>query len=312
MPPTSIRLALVALAAATLHAAPAHACDPTEFLTPIDLVDRAAVVAVIEVTAITRATSAAPQIAATVVEPLKGGPGATLALTAPGGTCEPGFAVGRRGLVYVDAAGHTLGLYTGFLTAALPAWTVAVRAYLGGATAGERGAGLVDLAVGRDWTASLMAALALIDRVDLLVAIEPAARARVAARAARLRKTDHPIHLLATRLQLTPPTSRARRRPGAALAAVALGAFEGEADPAALARAILAPPVLRGLRRRCDLGTGVCFPAAAQVRIAALERCERVHGRTLDHLGAYAGDPDDVDAWRARAEACRTGTPRTP
>lgn len=301
-------LIVVAITAGSLtRPRTAAACSPSEYLTPVDLADRAAVVAVVDVTALTEGDEVT--VTATRVEALKGAPAATVTLRGPGGSCEAGFAVGRRGIVFADGAGQVIGLYSGLLTEPLGPWTAALRAYLDGPTAADRADALADLAAARDWSTSFAAAHALADRVELLGAITAPARARLVQRAAR-RTADHPIRALVLRLHEPPPTGRARRRTAPVpLAGVAAGLFETSSDPAVLADAIATPRAGAGMARRCDLGR--CFTAAEQTRIAAFERCERVHGRTLDRFSLYLHD-GDPDAWRTRADACRTGTPIAP
>lgn len=205
--------AVVALVAAPR---PARACDPAEYWTALDLADQATIVAVVDVTAV-GPDDDAPWVTATTIEALKGAPPAALRLTTAGGTCAPGVAVGRRGIIFADAGGAVIGLYDGFLTEQLPRWTATLRAYLGGATAAERAAPLAAMAAGRDWTSSYQAAYALAHRDELVRALDDAARARLIARARAIR-SEHPLHALVRRFSPPPrapgtPPARKRRAP---------------------------------------------------------------------------------------------------
>jgi hypothetical protein len=244
---------------------------------------------------VVRETDSAGFVQVDVDDVLKGTAGATMTVRDPGGTCSPGFAKGTRGVIFADSAGDVIGLYDGFLRGGLAIWTDALRRYLDGATAAERAAPLVELAVSKDWTRSFEAAMALSDRVELIAALDQDARDRIVK---RLRKvaTDHPLIRLAARLQDPRVLKLAKKRgmddgdDGRALRAILAGAFEAETDPGALADVMTA--------RKSKRAT----------RAAALERCERIHGITLARFSDYLWN-DDHTVWVTLADACRSGTP---
>lgn len=146
-------------------------------------------------------------------------------------------------------------------------WDATIDAWAAAASNVARRRVLVDAIVHGDDAVARDAAYFLADAVDLLVALDADQRAELAA--------------------VTPPKHSALPL---VLARLAGGAFERERDASKLAAAI-------------DGGTGEHDPA----RIAALERCERVHGKRLYPFTAYRRGVA-AQFWKQLAQACRTGT----
>lgn len=284
----TIALVLAGAVAAVWAPAPAAACDPASFDTAYDLADRATTVALIDV-----GTAAAGKARVTRVEVWKGALPATVELDVDlTSTCSTGMRAGDQGIVYLDGARQMLGAYDGFTRDATV--IAALRTYVTGTTAAVRAGALVDVAVSRDWSRSYQAAHALANRLDLALALDAAARDRVIKRLAKVGE-QHPLILVAARLHdaRTARLQRRRRFDSATqLRDVLGGALDAESDTAVLADLIAARSTSR------------------MRRIAALERCEQVHGFSLLRFTDYARPDadDDAAAWQTRADACRTGT----
>ena len=204
----SLVLAVVT-AAVTLArlAGTASACSPATFDTPYDLFDQATTVVLVKVDAVNR-----KGIEVTRVEALKGRPAATLSIEVGlGSSCSPAVKKGATGVVYLDAAGHMLGLYNGF------------------------------------------------QRSKVVIAA--------------LQK-------------------RRKFEDGARLASILAGRSDAVSDAGALADTIAA--------------TATSFAD----KVAAMERCEQIRGRSLARFTDYTvEDSNDTESWKARADACRSGTP---
>lgn len=279
-----IALLAVCLGAATVAPRPATACDAVDYWTPLDLADQAATVVVAKVVSV---PSKLPgQVLLEVEQTLKGLTKSTWTVRDDGSDCDATFQAGGRGVLFLDAAHNPVGLYDAFSS---PLWVPLLTTYLSSATASERAAAVVEVAVSTDWTRSFQAALALADRPELIVAIRPDDRTRVFTRLAKATRT-HPLWDLATRLH-DPRLAELSKRRGVRfknLAAVARSEFLQVVDVNVVADILAAPrePLYR--------------------RIGAFERCELLHGRTLGRFFRYKG-PDD-GRWASRADACRSGT----
>jgi hypothetical protein len=138
----------------------------------------------------------------------------------------------------------------------------------GASSADTRAKALHALAVSSDWSRSYEAAYALANRADLIVALDDKAKARVKARLAKVARKQHPLTFVAARLR---------------------GTLDAETDAAKLAATIASSKKI-------------------SARITAMERCERVRGRSLAKYTDYASSSFEPD-WKALAEACRTGKP---
>ena len=99
-------------------------------------------------------------------------------------------------------------------------------------------------------------------------------------------------------------------------------AADTAATPAAPAPAApptqTAIPIDPGKPNACDKLTDVKLAATIESakdiadRVAAMDRCEQLHGRTLAKFHSYAYDEGRMSSgpnWKALAEACRTGKP---
>ena len=138
----------------------------------------------------------------------------------------------------------------------------------GATSADTRAKALHALAVSTDWSRSYEAAYALANRADLILALDAKAKDRVIARLAKVARREHPLMFVAARLR---------------------GPFDTETDAAKLA-------------------TTIASSKKISERVAAMERCERVRGRSLAKFTDYASSSFKPD-WKGLAETCRTGKP---
>jgi hypothetical protein len=273
---TNLLVPLVLSIVVQLWTRTAHACDPSEYLTPFDLHDRAAV-------------DANGTVRADVIETLKGSRATGIAITDRPGDCTAGFSVGVRGIAFVDGTGGVLGLYNGFVRDRVV--IDALRRYATAATPADRAAPMLELAISRDWTRSYNAALALADRIDLVLALDDPQRDQLVARLAKASR-QHPLIRVAARTGDRRVVIAHKRRgftDVGGLASILAQTFAVETDTTRLAEVIE-----RGARTS---------------RIAALERCEYVWAHPLARFMTYTTDAADRATWTARANACRTGTP---
>ena len=254
------------LAAIAFRPAPADACS-ARYQTPYDLFDAAHLVALVDV--VTAPTAQDPAATMTVVETLKGVRTASMKVVPSGGTCSPGLRDGERGVVFVDQSQHVIGVYDGFVRT--PAVIDALRAYGAATTDAERAKPLVTVATSKDWTASMQAAYSLAERVELVAALGQTERDAIVERLRRVGE-QHALLRLAARLQ-DPRVKTITRRKSFddkdMLSQVIAGRFEAVTSVDDLADVI------------AKASTGV------RIRIAALERCERIWGplaRRHQHL----------------------------
>lgn len=266
-----------------LASRPAHACDD-QYETSYDLHDRATTVVLGKLDSL-----AGTKGSLTVIETFKGSAGAKLTLTVDvRSTCSPNMKVGQQGVVFLDASGAMLGEYDGFERNAKV--IAALRGY-SSSTAETRAKALLDLAVSKDWSPSYRAAFALANRPELVGALDSKAKDRVIARLPKVMRKEHPLTFVAARTRDARTAKLVGKLAGAArLKAVMSGTFQAETDPARLADKIAL--------------------AATSVidRVAAMERCEQLRGRSLAPFTSYSAASEQPD-WKQLAEACRTGKP---
>ncbi|MDC0717362.1 hypothetical protein [Nannocystis bainbridge] len=285
----------VLLAAVLLHILaprPAAACSKRH-QTPFELFDQAARVAEVRVEQ-TPGPRQAGMARLRVLRTLKGSPRATLEAEETNTSCRIGYRAGRRALVFLGPRGQSFGLYEGYLEARADSPQLrALRAYAAANDPAARVRVLVDAIAEGPQDLRDEAALYLADRPELLAHLDLPARARLLA-AADAR--DQPLYLVLARLELEvpqPPPSHGRNY-FAELAALVRPRDElDDLGAAALADQI-------------DLGNDGYDPR----RIRAMDRCERLHGRTLHPLTWY-GHGVASHFWPKLAAACRTGEPVT-
>lgn len=271
---------------------PAAACSKRH-QTVFELYDLAADVAVVRVGRIPRARYAGP-VTLRVTRRLKGGRGATLVARENNTSCATGFRAGRTALVFVGADRDPVGAYEGYQEAPSDRTLAALTAWAAATTAAARAAVLVDAIAGADRALAFDGAFYLADHPDLIAALTPAQTAALVG-AGRDSRVDEVRWLVLARQHGAAWRDRvaAGGLPRGPLTALAAHDYEAITDVGALADLIA---TTRG--------------EAAPARIAAFERCERVHGRALTQISSYGGG--HAEAWWLKlAEACRTGAAPT-
>lgn len=282
--------ALVVLVAAAVGARPAAACSKRH-QSLFELFDLAADVAVVRVGKVPRAHYAGP-VSLRVEERLKGGKKKTLVATESNTSCATGFRGGRRALVFLDRDRGTTGAYEGYLESPTDALLTAVRAWSAAATPAARAAVLVGVVGSDDRQVALDAAYYLADHPEL-IAVLTAEQTSVLVAARGDRRTDEWIALVL-----------ARQHGDAWRAMIAAGSLPAGPITALAAHDLEAITDTGALADRIAAATG----ELSTERIAAFERCERVHGRALASISSYGRGRSD-HGWAMLVTACRTGTP---
>lgn len=285
---------LLVTAALLLLAAPrpASACSKRHE-TPFELFDAAARVAEVRVVQ-TPAPRQAGMARLHVLRTLKGTPRRTLEGAETNTSCHVGYRTGRRAVVFLGPRGETLGHYEGYLErSADDPLLVALRAYAAAPDPDARVDVLADAIADAPAPVRDEAALHLANRPELLARIGIPARDRLlAAYAADPR--DQPLLVVLARLGLefTAPPPAALRNVYFDMAALLRQRDELE-DLGAEA-----------LAARIDQGQNGYDP----LRIRAMDRCERLHERSLFPVLSY-GSGVASHFWPTLAAACRTGEP---
>jgi hypothetical protein len=285
----SLAVLLGTIIALTVVAArPAQACSKRH-QSLFELYDLATDVAVAKVGRIPRARYAGP-VRLRVVTPIKGARRATLIARENNTSCTTGFRAGKTALVFVSADREPTGGEEGYREDASAAMLAAMTAWGAATTADARLAVLVDTATGGDAELATEAAYYLVDRPELIARLRPEqAAALVAARGA---KQVGPWITMILARQHGPAwraVVAAGPVPAGPLFALATVDYEAITDLGVLADLIGSHP-----------------GDAPPERIAALERCERVHGHALTGITRY-GHGHSESWWLRLAEACRTG-----
>jgi len=183
-------------------------------------------------------------------------------------SCAVGYKRNKTAIVFLYDDGDTVGHGQGYITD-VKTWEATVDAWAAATSDVTRRSILVEVLVKNDETLAYDAASYLADSPGLLNKVDADQRQQLAA---------------------VTPSSKYSLLP-LVLARLAGGKFEKVSDATKLATII-------------DAGKGESDPD----RIAALERCERVHGTRLYPYTSYNHGVAD-HFWKALAEACRTGKP---
>jgi hypothetical protein len=292
---TAMAMACLATAA---RPAPAASCSKRH-QTVFELADLARDVAVVRVTSAPGPGGAGP-VALRVQQRIKGPARRSIAARETNTSCATGFRRGRTALVFVGADRWPVGHHEGYIERPRPAHVAAMIAWVRAATDGEKAAVLVPLIAGADEALRDDAAWFLLDHPALIAALDAAATEELGRVAATLgagtRREIIAAGLVVAILarqhgaawrDLLAKGGLPARAPG--VAALAAHNFEDVPDPAALAEII-------------DKATGESAPE----RIAAFERCERIHGHLLEEYSTYSHGRAER-WWPKLAEACRTG-----
>jgi len=281
--------AAVGLGLAALDAGRAHACSKRH-QTLFELFDEAGTVAVARVVA-APGRNQAGKVTLAVKTRIKGKQG-RLTVRETNTSCHVGFRTGRTALVFVRADGWPAGHYEGYVEKPSPAMVSTMRAWAAAATPAERVAVLVAAAAGPDATVAHDAATYLADDPALLAVLDAAALTTLAAAAPSVR--DHRVELVLARVhgkQWRAMVTGKKIPAGLEFDALAHHDFEAETSAGRLADLI-------------DAARGEESPE----RIAAFERCERLHGHRLARFAVY-GNGVSSEYWHTLADACRSGTP---
>jgi hypothetical protein len=285
-------LALI-VALAALRPAVAEACKKRHE-TPFELFDRATTVAFVRVvrTPSNSDRRLAPgDVELAVTTLVKGAAATTLVAQESETSCRGAFLPGRDALVFLGADGFPVGAHDGHLARPAP-WRPVIAAWARATTPAARVEVLVEAIAGAEPAVANEALIYLVDEPALLDLVSVAQTRRIADGLAALPKDPTAVMLLA-RLGDPGAPRRANVRfwAQAARRFQAVREFAQVTDPAALAA------VIGAARREQD-------PRAS----AAMERCERLHGKRLVGIWRYFGGAGSAAAWQDLAERCRTGT----
>jgi hypothetical protein len=286
------RMVAIAAVAAALaaDARPAAACSK-HHQSVFELFELARDVAVVRVGRVPRAHRAGP-VGLRVTRRLKGGRARALTARETNTSCAAGFRAGRTALVFLAADRWPAGAYEGYQEQPPAAVVDALAAWAAAATPAARAAVLVGAATGADRGLARDAAFYLADRPELIALLDDAQTAALGA-ARGDRRTDEWIALVLARQHgaAWKAMVAAGGLPRGPLAALAAHDHEAITDVGVLADLIAGTP-----------------GEAAPARIAAFERCERVHGKAITGITRY-GRGHAEHYWPRLADACRTGTP---
>jgi hypothetical protein len=289
---TKLALAAVLLAAGSRDAS---AVCSTRHLTVFEIYDTAQLVAVAGVTKAPKPMTGGGEVDLTIVEQMKGVPAKT-AKARENGDCTAGFynvlvgKMSKTALVFIGADGYAVGYWSGVIDTPTPELLASVRAY---AKATDDKARLDVLVAAMESTDKNLAAEAgyyLADEPALIALLDAAQMDRIAATMGGdqwgpeiVLSRLHGVHLAQLKKSHALPKD---------LAAIVAFDFERIASAEELARIIERDRAARSFKR-----------------VAAFERCERVHGRRLERFSIYNSRYPDRARWRALAKSCRTGTP---
>lgn len=287
-------LAVACLGLAVAAAPPPAAACSKRHQSIFELFDLAVDVAVVKVGPVPGPRYAG-RVALRVKQRLKGARRGTITARETNTSCATGFRGGRTALVFIGADRWPAGAYEGYLEKPSPAVVATLTAWAQPQPEVDRAGLLVAAIAGPERALRRDAAWHLVDHPELIAALTADhTAALVAARgdddagrlvAMILARQHGPAwrDLIAAGL---PP-----RTP--ALTVLAAHDLERVTDAGALADLIAQTPGER-----------------APERIAAFERCERVHGRLLEAFTSYSNGHAE-HWWLKLAEACRTGAPVT-
>lgn len=287
---------LVALAGVCLALAaaprPAAACSKRH--QPVfELFELARDVAVVRVAATPLKRTAGP-VGLVVKQRLKGS-GRRLIARETNSSCQAGFRRQRTALVFIGADRWPVGAFEGYIERPSAALLTALTAWRDASTDGDRAGVLVATIDGPDPALRFDAALYLLDQPPLIAALTADHTATLRRAAQRGDRHDETVLAILARqhgpawrdvLAATPAPKLPK-----ALQALADHDLEAITAAGALADLIAQTP-----------------GEHAPLRIAAAERCERLHGKRLVEFSMYSVGRSD-HGWQQLAVACRTGAP---
>lgn len=273
-------------------ARPAAACSKRH--QPVfELFELARDVAVVKVGAVPGAR-AAGLVSLSVKQRLKGANRALVARET-NTSCHVGFRRGRSALVFIDADRWPTGSYEGYIERPSAALLTTLAAWRDAATDADRAAVLVTALDGAVPLLRQDAALYLLDHPTLIAALTADHTATLRRAAARGDRFDDTVLGILARQHGQAWRDVLATRPASTLSkplrALADHDLEAETAAGALADLIAQTPGER-----------------APLRIAAAERCERLHGKRLVEFSMYSIGRSE-HGWQQLAVACRTGAP---
>lgn len=273
----------------------ARAVCSTRHLTLFEIFDTAELVAVAGVTRAPKQMTGGGDVDLTIVEQLKGVPAKT-ARARENGDCTAGFynvlvgKMSKTALVFIGHDGYAVGYWSGVIDTPTPELMAAVRAYAKAPDDKARLEVLVSAMESPDQELAAEAGYYLADEPALVLLLDATQLDRIAA----TRGGDQwGPELVLTRVHGThlAQMKKARTLPKDLTAIVAFD-YERITSAEELARIIE--------RDRAPISFK---------RVAAFERCERLHARRLERFSIYNSRRADRARWRALAKACRGGTP---
>lgn len=273
-------------------ARPAAACSKRH--QPVfELFELARDVAVVKVVAVP-SERAAGLVNLSVKQRLKG---ATRALVAreTNTSCHVGFRRGRNALVFLGADRWPVGAYEGYIERPSAALLTTLAAWRDAATDADRVGVLVAAIDGAAPELRRDAALYLLDQPPLIAALTADHTATLRRASQRGDRFDDTVLGILARQHGQAWRDVLATRPAPTLSkplrALADHDLEAETAAGALADLIAQTP-----------------GEYAPLRIAAAERCERLHGKRLVEFSMYSIGRSE-HGWQLLATACRTGTP---
>lgn len=273
-------------------ARPAAACSKRH--QPVfELFELARDVAVVKVVAVP-SERAAGLVNLSVKQRLKG---ATRALVAreTNTSCHVGFRRGRNALVFLGADRWPVGAYEGYIERPSAALLTTLTAWRDAATDADRVGVLVAAIDGAAPELRRDAALYLLDQPPLIAALTADHTATLRRASQRGDRFDDTVLGILARQHGQAWRDVLATRPAPTLSkplrALADHDLEAETAAGALADLIAQTP-----------------GEYAPLRIAAAERCERLHGKRLVEFSMYSIGRSE-HGWQLLATACRTGTP---
>jgi hypothetical protein len=288
-------LAIAAVLLTVGGAREASATCSTRHLTVFEIYDTAQLVAVAGVTKAPKPMTGGGEVEIAIVEQLKGVPAQTARAREDAG-CTAGFynvlvgKMSKTALVFIAADGHAVGYWSGVIDTVTPDLLASMRAYAKATDDAARLEVLVAAMESADLSLAAEAGYYLADEPALLARLDAAQTDRIAA---MLGRDQWGPEIVLTRLHGAHLAQM--KRAGALpkdLAAIVAFDFERVTKAEELARIIERDRAARSFKR-----------------VAAFERCERVHGRRLERFSIYNSRYPDRARWRVLARACRTGAP---
>lgn len=287
-------LVVVSVGLLAAAARPADACSKIHE-TPLDLFERAAVVARVKVLSVPGPRAAGP-VPLKVLSVIKGHTRRRLVAQETNTSCRAGFRRGRQALVFLDRSGDPVGHYEGYLEDRSGGvdWLPVLRAYAAAADDDARLAVVIDAIAKAPPKVADDAAFFLMRRPSLLVRVTASQRALLA-KALGAARDRSPLVIVLARL----------RQPG--LDAVLRKRQLTYGD---VARRLLSQPRFDSVTDRRKLADAIAggHGESDPTRIVALERCEMLVGRRLDRWTMYFSGVAE-HYWSVLAKACRNGAP---